>query len=251
MNSMTWFAVYLAGISQFGADPATVKVPRYTIQRAASKIIIDGQLNESDWKNARDVGKFRFPWYTAGKKEQTVAKMLWDDRNLYLSYRCEDAHISAEHTRRDSPVYRDDCVELFTAPNPDRPDDYFNIEMNVNRAFLDRHHPDGPGVQPKDNWNAKDVRIAVTIDGTKNDDGDVDREWILEAAIPFANFAKVAKHSPPKSEDVWHLNLNRLGGKTNPQYSQWSPSKTARPNFHVPKDFGRVVFSNKRVSAER
>ena len=34
---------------------------------------------------APDVGAFVFPWYESGKKEQTVAKMLWDDDNLYVS----------------------------------------------------------------------------------------------------------------------------------------------------------------------
>ncbi len=245
---MNWIVVCL-----LGAAPASGEqdVPRYVIPQAGGAIVVDGKLDEADWKSAESVGAFRFPWWTAGKKEQTVAKMLWDEKFLYVSYRCEDAHISAEQTEHDSPVYQDDCVELFTAPNPLRPNDYFNIEMNVNRAFLDRHHPDGPGVKPKGNWNAKGVRIAVTVDGTLNDDSDVDRDWILEAAIPFANFAGVAQHTPPEPGDVWHLNLNRLGGKTNPQFSQWSASKTERPSFHVPAGFGRVVFGGgKEVGGE-
>ena len=217
--------------------------PRYTIYRASTRITIDGTLDEPAWRRAESVGPFRFAWWKQGKKEQTDAKLLWDDCNLYVSYCCKDAHVAAEHTKRDSPVYRDDCVEVFTAPNPDRPNDYFNIEMNVNGAILDQHHPDGPGVKVKENWNATGVRIAVSVDGTLNDDSDTDRGWTLEAAIPLSNFAKVARHTPPHSGDVWHLNLNRLGGRTNPQYSQWSPSKTKTPQFHVPRDFGRVVFS--------
>ena len=220
------------------------KFPHYTIQSAKSKITIDGKLNEADWKDAKSVGRFQFPWHEQGKKEQTVAKLLWDDTYLYVSFRCEDAYIWGEHTERDSPVYRDDCVEVFTAPNPDHPNNYFNIEMNVREAFLDQHHPDGPGVKLKEQWNATGVKIAVTLKGTLNNDSDTDQEWILEAAIPFANFAKVAKHAPPKNGDVWHLNLNRLGGKTNNQHSQWSPGKTNRPSFHTPNTFGRVIFAD-------
>ncbi len=67
--------------------------------------------------------------------------------------------------------------------------------------------------------------------------------WILEAAIPFRNFAGAAKHTPPVPGDVWRLGLNRCGGKTNPQYSQWSASRTKEPQFHSPNDFGRVIFS--------
>ena len=119
--------------------------PQYTARRTSAKIEIDGRLDEPAWQKAETFGKFQFPWWTSGEKEQTTARMLWDEEFLYVSYECQDAHISAVQTERDSPVYQDDCVELFTAPNPDRPLDYFNIEMNVNRAILDRHHPDGPG----------------------------------------------------------------------------------------------------------
>jgi hypothetical protein len=215
---------------------------RYTIRRANAPIKIDGQLDEPDWQSSMPVGDFQFPWWQAGRKEQTVARLLWDDQNLYVSYRCEDAHISAENTERDSPVYRDDCVELFTAPNPDQPLNYFNIEMNARGAFLDQHRTNGPGQPDMPDWNGEGIRIATTIDGTLNDDTDTDRSWTLEAAIPFANFRQVARNTPPRAGDVWHLNLNRLGGKTNPQHSQWSPAKTERPNFHSPQFFGRVVF---------
>jgi hypothetical protein len=216
----------------------------YKVHRTNTKINIDGRLDEAAWQAAAPVGSFKFPWWKAGRKEQTVAKLLWNEELLYVAFRCEDAHIWSEHTERDSPVYRDDCVEVFTAPNADQPFNYFNIEMNVGGAFLDRHHPHGPGKPQTPNWNAEGVKIATTVDGTLNDDADTDRSWVLEAAIPLANFEAVAKHTPPLAGDVWHLNLNRLGGKTNPQHSQWSPGRTERPKFHAPQYFGRVVFSD-------
>ncbi len=225
------------------ADAAT-----YTIHRASTPPTVDGQLDERVWQTASSVGDFVFPWWKSGEKEQTVAKLLWDDQFLYVFYRCQDAHIWAKHTERDSAVWMDDCVEVFTAPDPDQPDNYFNIEMNVRGAFLDQHHPHGPDVEVDEEWNATGVKIATTIDGTLNDDSDTDRGWTLEAAIPLANFAKVAKHVPPGPGDVWHLNLNRLGGETNPQFSQWQPSKTEEPQFHAPRDFGRVIFARRPAS---
>lgn len=218
------------------------QLPRYTAQRADSKIVVDGKLDELAWRNAASFGDFKFAWWQDGKQEQTLARMLWDDEFLYVSYDCQDAHISAVQTEHDSPVYKDDCVELFTAPNPKRPFDYFNIEMNVNRAILDRHHPEGPGKKVP-NWNSHGIRIATSVDGTLNDDTDKDRGWVLEVAIPFSNFAEVTGRSHPRDGDVWHLNLNRLGGQTNPQHSQWSPGTTKKPAFHAPDTFGRVTFS--------
>lgn len=214
----------------------------YHIQRAMGAIQIDGKGNEAAWKSAPSVGEFQFAWWQQGKKEQTEAKLLWNDQFLYALFQCEDAHVSGENTERDSPVYQDDCVEIFTAPNAAQPNNYFNIEMNVRGAFLDQHHPGGPGTQAEPNWNGANISIATSVDGTLNDDSDTDRSWTLEVAIPFENFRKVAQNTPPKPGDVWHLNLNRLGGKTNFQHSQWSPGKTERPNFHAPQYFGHVIF---------
>lgn len=221
------------------------KIPTYTIYRAGTPITIDGRLDEPAWTAAPDVGPFQFPWWKSGKKEQTVAKLLYDDTHIYLAYICEDAHIWAEHTARDSAVYRDDCVEFFVAPNSANPNAYFNFEMNVLGIFLDQFQPDGPGVPVKEEWNGKGIQIAVSINGTLNDDSDTDHYWILEAAIPFSNFVPVARHAPPEPGDVWHVGLNRCGGKTNEQFSQWSPSNTPAPAYHVPSCFGHMTFSEK------
>jgi hypothetical protein len=162
-----------------------------------------------------------------------------------VSFLCEDGHIWAEHWQRDSEVYKDDCVELFAAPDVGQPNNYFNLEMNVRGAFLDHHRPLGPPRAEFNEWDAQGILIATSIAGSLNNDCDADRYWILEAAIPLCNYAKVARHVPPRDGDVWRINLNRCGGNTNAQYSQWSPAKIKSPNFHVPEFFGRMTFSAK------
>ena len=57
-------------------------------------------------------------------------------------------------------------------------------------------------------------------------DSDHDRHWLTEVKIPLKNFAKVAARIPPRPGDRWRVNFNRHGGKTNEQYSQWSPGDT-------------------------
>ena len=71
-----------------------------------------------------------FNWWTSGEKEKTVAKVLWDDTNLYVGYYCYDKHISANVTRRHGPVSRDDCVEVFVSPNPDKVRNYYGFELS-------------------------------------------------------------------------------------------------------------------------
>ena len=45
-------------------------------------------------------------------------------------------------------------------------------------------------------WNGEGIQIKTQLVGTLNDDRDRDEYWILEAAIPFRNFAHVAVHTP-------------------------------------------------------
>lgn len=218
-------------------------LPTYIVQRTTGPIHIDGLLDEPDWKAAESVGDFVFPWWTEGEKEQTIAKLLWDDKHLYVAFRCEDAHIWAEYTQRDDPVSADDAVEVFTAPNPDSLKNYFNFEFNAIGTILDR----SPYNNRSSEWNAVGIQTGYTHNGTLNQDSDTDTSWTMEIAIPFENFVPFAKNIPPKDGDVWRLNLNRCGGKIDLQYSQWSDSGTPKPQFHAPEGFGMVHFSEKTV----
>lgn len=172
-------------------------LPDGTIYRTAAPIVVDRRLDEPAW--------FAAP----------SAKLLYDDRNLYVAFLCQDAHIGADHTERDSAV----CVEIFVAPNPQTP--------------------------VTEEWNGVGTRISTFLAGTPDDDSDTDFHWIVEAALPLENFAAVAPHTPPCPDDVWRIALNRCGGKTNPQYSQWSSSATEPPSFHGPSRFGRMTFPDR------
>ena len=219
-------------------------LPRYDIFRTPGPIEIDGKLDEAAWKQAPPVGDFHFNWWTAGSKEPTIAKMLWDDENLYVGFYCHDKNISGEVVKRHGPVSLDDSAEAFISPNPEKIRNYYGFEINVLGTMLNFLRADwykGPF-----NWEPTGVRYRTSFHGqpVKQDSPD-DDHWILELAIPFRNFEKDAANTPPKDGDTWRLNLNRAGGKTNAQYSTWSPVSTEKPNFHVPESFGWVRFVNR------
>jgi len=215
--------------------------PRYDITRVRGKIAIDGKLDESAWKRAKPTGDFHFNWWKEGDKEKTVAKLLWDDDNLYVGFYCHDKHISAEVVQRHGPVSRDDAVEAFISPNPEKPRNYYGFEINAIGTMLNFIRADwykGPF-----NTEPEGVKYRTTFHGQPSkQESASDEHWMLELAIPFKNFEKDAAHTPPQKGDTWRLNLNRCGGKTNAQYSTWSPVKSDRPNFHVPESFGWVRF---------
>ena len=225
--------------------PAQQK-PSYDILRTREPIVVDGKLEEAAWAAAASAGDFHFNWWKSGEKEQTVAKILWDDVNLYIGYYCRDKHIAADVTHRHGPVSLDDCVEAFISPNPDKVRNYYGFEMNVIGTMLNFVRGDwwrgGRFSEPVG------VRLWTSHYGRslKVDSPD-DDHWILEVSIPFSNFEKDAAHTPPHDGDRWRLNLNRSGGTTNAQYSTWSPVNTERPSFHVPEDFGSVRFVKRAV----
>ncbi|MEZ5360785.1 MAG: carbohydrate-binding family 9-like protein [Bryobacterales bacterium] len=222
---------------------------RYDVYRAASPIKIDAKLDEEAWKRAPSVGPFNFHLNPGDPaNQQTTVKLLWDDENLYLGYEMDDAHISAYITERHGPVSKDDCVELFLSPNPDKVTNYYTFEINAIGTMLNRCKTDWWTGPPT--WEPEGVRYQTTFQGqAKKDPSPSDRKWALEIAIPLANFAHDAAHTPPHGGDVWRLNLNRLEGLDHPDskdkrlgLSTWSPLGEGVTSFHSPEWFGEVRF---------
>ena len=238
----TFLAAHVISTTSTTADD----LPEQTILRAAGPISIDGVLGEPSWKVAATVGDFQFPWWKEGEKEQTEARMLWDDVNLYVSFVAQDKHISAVHTERDAPVSQDDCVEVFIMPDTSHVRYYYNFEVNVLGTLLDRFQL----AEPTGSFTA-DLSAAVRIDGTLNDNTDTDRLFVTEMAIPFTAFIDTAPHLPPEPGDTWRLNLYRIGGEVNAQYSMWSDTGTEKPKYHVPERFGIVHFSADSVAVKQ
>lgn len=220
------------------------EVPTYTIYRTTHTIQVDGRIDEPDWEQAPSV-RFCFPWDEVQEEgmQETVARMLWDDTRLYIIYECDDPYLDSQVTEHDGPVYDEDAVEVFLTPNPDDLGSYYGFEMNIKGTVLD-YIAGGAG----NAWQGEDVLIATTFDGTLNDHADVDRSWILEMAIPFANFRELGGDAPPQDGEMWRLNLNRCKGYRG-QFSLWSDTHTSKPSFHQPEYFGQVFFSTAPVSS--
>lgn len=221
------------------------EVPSYTVLRTDAGIVIDGVLDEADWAKAQPVGAFFFPWWTAGEKEPTEAKLLWDDNYLYLAIVCSDRHIWADHYSTNDWTYNDDCAELFWFPGTDTVNKYYTFEINCLGNLLSVSK--NPDYSISDRRSRVMVpRIGRTVNGTVNNDSDTDTGWTLEVAIKYTDYPEFGTVRPSDGT-VWRAGINRCGGKTNAQYSQWSASQTMKPNFHVPADFGKFVFSSAKV----
>ncbi len=231
----------LAALAALAASSyAQQPVPRYEVKRATSPVVIDGKPDEKAWEAAGKI-ELIFPWESqTGAKQKTIARLLWDDNNLYVAYECEDADIVALHTEHDDPTYLDDAVEIFINPMPSQTSIYYGLEMNV-RAVLYDYVMYQPGGHLFKQFDLRGVQLATFIDGTLNMRGDKDKGWSLEVAIPWANFEGLAERPTPGT--VWTANINRWDGvEPNRRMSNWSDPLQPAPNPHVPERFGQLIF---------
>ena len=239
------FCVCFPLLSQ-AESPDISELPEYTVKKTTGKIVIDGVLDDTDWAAAQSLGDFGFVRYTGGEKEQTEVKMLWDDTFLYIAYKCEDKHIWADHYLTNADTYQDDCVELFWNPNPEAGNMYNMFEMNCIGNLLSVYNNLKRSIHERDS-RIMVPHIAQTIQGTVNNDEDTDTGWILEVAVRFSDYPELSKRPVPINGDMWRVGVNRCGGKTNAQTSQWSPSRREKPSFHNYEYFGKIFFCNEPV----
>jgi hypothetical protein len=223
-----------------GLLPAQPPVPRYEVKRAATPVVIDGNLNDKVWESASPAVSLQFLWdQQTGAKQKTSARLLWDDQYLYVGYDCEDADITAQYLERDDPTYRDDAVEIFINPRPEQTGLYFGLEMNARAVLYDYLMYDSRFVMKR--FNMQGIKVAVLLRGTLNVRGDKDEGWSLEVAIPWINFEEFSPRPAPGA--VWKANLNRWDGvEPNRRMSIWSDPLQSQPRPHVPARFGELVF---------
>lgn len=87
----------------------------YVCYRVDGKIKVDGKLNEADWQKAQPTSSFvdisgegfAKPFY------DTSAKMLWDDKYLYVAATLQEDDIKAKLNQRDTIIYHDNDFEVF------------------------------------------------------------------------------------------------------------------------------------------
>lgn len=213
----------------------------YEVHRAGSRISVDGVLDEASWKQA-PVIQYRFPWEKqTGARQSTTARMLWDDKYLYIAWEAEDTDIVAHYGSPDDPTYLDDAVELFINPDP-KQNWYYGLEINARATVYDYFYAFPTKLLKRVNFEG--IQIASYIRGTMNVRGDTDRGWTIELAVPWRNFIELAPDgNAPKAGATWTANFNRWDGVApDRRLSQWSDSGLVEPTPHNPERFGRLVF---------
>lgn len=217
--------------------------------RARKSLVIDGKMDEKDWKRteARSFENF----YRIDKKtdrQSTTYRMLWDDQNLYVFFDCKDQYITAREKDRDGEPYFDDCAEVFLIPVPDSLNMHVGFEINLYKAandfvfFNDFYNGEGCAFR---SYNPE-IEIELTVDGTINDNSDIDKGWTMEMAIPIELFKGVNHFCPVEIGSEWAFlavrqDRNDLEGdrrSTSTIYPIYDMDK----GVHQPNRFGILKF---------
>lgn len=238
----------------------------YIAYHTDEKMHIDGKANENSWSKVPwtddfiDIEGVKKPTY------HTHMKMMWDETNFYFYIELEEPHIWGDIAERDAVVFYNNDFEIFIDPDGDT-HNYYEFEMNVLNTiwdlFITKPYRDSGLVL--NNWDYKNIKTAVHIDGTLNDPSDIDKKWNIEIAIPWKSINETYddKIISPKGK-TWRVNFSRVNwdfelingkyhrkkdkktGKYLPEHNWvWSPQGVI--NMHEPEHWGYVYFSEKKV----
>jgi hypothetical protein len=234
------FALACAAACGALAQGVARPLPVYEVLRASSPVRVDGRPDEPAWGAAPGVGPFLRNGDGAAAPRATEAKVLYDDRFLYFSFRVEDENVWATMRRRDQHLWHEEVVEVFLQADTRVPN-YIELEVNPLGTMLDIYLLDRRQNLPYESWNSAGLRWAARVDG-KVDGRPGDRGWTCEIALPLADVV-TAPRLPPRPGDRWRMNLFRVESRPARLGLAWSP--TMEGDFHVPSKFGEIVFSGR------
>lgn len=256
---------------------------QYTCYRTPSAIKIDGDLTKPVWKNAIKSPRFVDMINGSLGYFDTRASVLWDDEALYVGFWVEEPFVEAKLTKRDDIIFQENDVEIFI----DGGDCYYEFEINALNTvyevffiwqdafrkfdakefdihsreaftFGGNHDRDAPtfwrGNHPRGlrwaytDWDFPGLKSAVQVQGSINDNSDIDKGWTVEIALPWTGMKQLAngRSLPPADGDVWRIFFGRFGRHANGNsviQNAMSWDKIGDNDNHLPERFTPIRFS--------
>ncbi|MEZ0230539.1 MAG: VanZ family protein [Planctomycetota bacterium] len=273
---------------RFEGEPIHEKVPTAEVPRAKAAITIDGDPTEAEWAGAARVElhgyapdaavqfagvrgeKLReMASSTLGPELETKARLLWDDRALYVAFECATTDAWArDFARDDANIASSPCVEVFLDTDAAERA-YYEFEVSAANRVQDLYvyWPTPPQWIPAPTmgeefvglpgWDSKRLETAVKVQGEL----DVvpvgsatvaralppSRGYSVEIAIPWADMKgrALGLEQRPVEGARLRANLYRVEPRR-PDGQQttflcWAPTH-APLTFHRPAFFGQLVL---------
>ncbi len=224
--------------------------PLFKISKAEGPMTIDGRKDEPSWNRATARGFENFYVVKDPDEEQLSSfRMLWDDQNLYLLYECEDKFLTSNEMNRDGATYLDDCAEIFIIPVPYSLDTHIGIEINLLKTtndfvYFNTYYKGANKILKSFN---PDILVGIVLDGTLNDNTDVDRGWTMEMAIPISLFSELSDFYPVQGGSRWAFQAarqdrNRLNSSQRSRSTLFPIPEFDHGGVHQAERFGLMEF---------
>ncbi len=207
---------------------------RLTIKQVDKDFPVE-QFDHPAWKGATPI---RVNTYWSGEnapsKRTFRVELLWSVNALYVRFEAnqyEPLVVSEKPdlSKKVRGLWERDVCEIFIAPDKKNPNKYYEFEIAPTGEWIDL----GIEVTPEGRKTDWDYTSGMTSAARIEKD-----KVIMAIRIPWEAFG-----SKPKPRDVWLGNIFRCVGKDPDRgYLAWRPTKTAKPNFHVPEAFGEFQF---------
>ena len=189
------------------------------------------------------------PWSTNWQGQpvriNTTVRAVWHaahgatSATLYLRWELDDAALAAGGTDLTRPLdqeridlYVEDCVELFLAPDAQQLSKYFEIEVGPYGHYFDLaiDRSAATAVLRSDASWSGGLRIGTSRDAANH-------RAVIEVAITASEISRVLRTGA-----MLPIGLFRMEGNKPRQYLAAFPTKTPKPNFHVPSAFGMLLL---------
>lgn len=200
------------------------------------KIIIDGDLGE--W-TPQDSLEFY------NNDNRITVYSLWNDENVYFGIKVKDNSLISHYTpEQDDPtgLPYEDVIEIYFDTNHDRTE------------FLDdkdKHYLFAAGgmtyestifsVQPTRKFNINKLNSKVKIQGSLNNDQDIDSGYIIELALRWEEIGVLSSQHKQMGLEIWNNDKDFIKGKA--FYLGWT---TSINNWNNPSEWGTIVFIEKK-----
>lgn len=252
MYPKTGTALLVALLALSGMAAAQT-INEYTVLKSPGKVTVDGNLDEAGWKAAPATGNFVVYHDGAAPKQTTRARMLWDEKYLYISFLMNDRDVWAKtKSWKEGCLCSEEVAEVFIDPDGDGLN-YLEIEVNPYKALMplrmDKEYSKGGAGDFT--WTCPGLLMGTRVNGTLNDSTDVDKNWICELAIPYSAVSSWSpdRSFPPRDGESWRINLYRYeyprpAVKGGEELTAWNQTDNKR-GFHAPDRFGKIIFSTK------
>ena len=217
------------------------------VHKATTPIQLDGNLNEPDWQQAKAVTldiPLEFQQQGQSLEEPGTARLLWDDRFLYIAFEFVDSDLIALGKEgEEGQQLSGDLAEIFLK----QPEQTWYWELHVTpTGYITQNWNVGRG-----RWGLKDydrrigpqfVEVAPKLQGTLNNWRDRDQGWTVEVAIPFEKLDRFGELSNGKAN--WTILLGRYNYTryrrqgTGPELSSWPI--LSRPFYHLVEEYAQL-----------